>query len=443
MPNYDSHTMGKLIIQDWDVVAGYPDVPLLYILTPQQADMLVGLCPPQKWLTRWENPPAKDTLDAFVAETMFNLMNPITCAMLQECLGELIDAQTEAIINALENLSEYGTETPGLPLTELELTENIAGVTNPECDHDILWAQCLALIQYTNLAITNLFEQIESASNSAELLELLDSVPFLNFITTNLGISGAGAVANYFQEAVTEGYLAQYDSSVEETIACGLFCLFRDDCSVDLDSVINYFNQRVIALVPDEPGDLLELIEIIVGLDFDGTEVVDLMFWFAWQGIKLAQFVISSATNADQFKRLLMLAVDDASGDWEILCTECVDLNVTVYNDFSRTTIKQVIPVQYGVPFDIEVDPSTWGSNEFFAVWGIDLDYDYTVIVGTYTPTVGEAAWAYINTVDAVIDSGPGVPATDLATPSNARGIFMNASEADTSTHTVQITLNP
>jgi len=97
MPRYSKSTMGKLIVQDWDVVTGYEDAPLLYILTRQQAAALISLSETMYWSTRWDNPPVQDTLDAFVSETIFNLMNPVTCAMLNACLAPQFEGLAGAI----------------------------------------------------------------------------------------------------------------------------------------------------------------------------------------------------------------------------------------------------------------------------------------------------------------------------------------------------------
>lgn len=365
----------------------------------------------------------------------------MNCEELQACLQPLLDAQTQQILELVQNINNYGTENPGQPMTTGQLTENLAGTSNPECDHDILWAQCLAIIQYTNQAIVDTLEKVEAANNVSELVGLTGEIPFLGLIATQLGIEGVAETVNYFQEAIEDQYLAQYTEPVEVELACQLFCICRDDCVVSIDRVFGMFAGNVAALVPDEPTDLLELVEIIAGVDFDDTEVVNIMMWFAWAGAKVAQFFVGEALASGTLQLLLKLAVNDANNDWELLCTSCPDLLLRVYRDFDRAVLKYEIDVTYGVPFDIEVDPATWGSNEFFAVWGAAADYAYTVEEGSYTGTIAEFSWAYIEPDDDVITGEAPQPATDLPTPGTAKGIFMNANESDTTTHVVRITL--
>lgn len=323
MVTYDSHTMGKLIIQDWNVIAGYPDVPLLYILTPQQAATLVALCPPQKWLTRWDNPPDQDYLDQFVAETMFNLMNPITCAMLQACLSELFEAQTTEITNILTNINNYGTSNPGVPMTGGELAQNLAGGTNPSCNLNILWAQCLALVQYTNRSIVDILEKVEAATNINELAALVDGVPLLGWIAEFFGSELMTDTINYFQEAIQESYDAQYTEAVEYELACGLFCLSQLGCDISVAGIYDFVFDRVQAIVPDNPAEFIDMIEMLAGIDFDGTNVVDLMFWFCWGGVKLASFAVGEPITTAALENITALAVNDANNDWEALCGDC------------------------------------------------------------------------------------------------------------------------
>jgi len=320
MPNSLSWQRGKVVVQDWDVIQTWDDEPLLYILTRQQAAALVAVSPDMKWLTRWNNAPDKDTLDAFVAEMMFNLMNPITCAMLQDCLQELFEAQTIEITNIITNINNFGTSNPGVPLTEEQLTENLAGGTNPGCNLDILWAQCLSIIRYTNESITDLLEKIEAATNVNELAGLADTIPLIGWLVELFGVELATEAINYFQEAIAESYTAQYTEAVENELACALFCMAMFDCSLTSGDVYDLFYGRVASIVPDDPAAMIDLLEMLAGIDFDGTNVVDLMFWFSWGGWKLASFFAGDAVAMANFEFLLSLAVDDASPDWLLLC---------------------------------------------------------------------------------------------------------------------------
>jgi len=285
--------------------------------------MLVALCPPQKWVTRWENPPDKDTLDAFVAETMFNLMNPITCGMLQDCLQELFDAQTAQFTTIINNINNYGTSTPGLPLTTEQREENLTSTSNPGCDLDILWAQCLGIVRYTNQSIIDTLQKIEAATNLNELAGLSGDIPLIGWVLEVFGEELATETINYFQDAIQETYEAQYTEAVENELACGLFCLSQLGCDLSVNVIYDYLFDRVEAIVPDNPSSFVDMLEMLYGIDFDGTNVVDLMFWFCWGGVKLASFFVGEPVTTASLENVTALAVNDANNDWELLCGDC------------------------------------------------------------------------------------------------------------------------
>lgn len=395
MPNSLTWQRGKVVVQNWDVIQTWEDTPLLYILSRQQAAALVAVSSDMKWRTRWENAPDKDTLDAFVAEMMFNLMNPITCGMLQECLQELFDAQTAEFTTIINNINNFGTSNPGQPMTTEELEENLAGGTNPGCNLDILWAQCLAIVQYTNLQIADLLEKVEAATNINELAGLIDAIPVLGWIAELYGAELATDTINYFQEAIQESYLAQYTNEVENELAADLFCLAMFDCDINLNIVYDYLYGRVTSIVPDNPAAMIDMIEMLAGIDFDGTNVVDLMFWFCWGAVKLASFIFEPVTT-ENFQNILALAVDDASPDW-IIWSDCgSDWN---YELDSTTN-----------PGWVTFPPEEWGGiggTVLFQTTATFLTFDVTgIYIEIEFPSVQHLTGLRINALETVGVSG-------------------------------------
>lgn len=336
MPEYQKGSLGKLVVQDWNVIQSWSDTPELWILNRQQAAALISLAETLKWRTRWENPPDTDTIDAFASETIYNLMNPVVCAALIECLQPALDAFGEMITNNIINQITYGTENPGEPMTGGQAAENLSAGTNPTCDLNVLWAQCLAITQFTNRSIVDVLEKVEVATNVVELAGLVDEIPILELIAKQFGTELATQTINYFQEAVLESYSAQYTEDVENQIACDLFCICSTDCLISVDRVWSVFEQRLSSLIPTSPGDFIDLIEIMAGIDFDGTEVVDICFYFAWGAAKLAQFLFGEPVATTTFNLVTQLAVNDANNDWTLLC-DCPEIWTHVLNSDDLT----------------------------------------------------------------------------------------------------------
>lgn len=329
----------------------------------------------------------------------------MNCEELIACLQPVLDAQTEQIINQVTNnvmnFQQFGTQTPGVPMTPEVLETNLAEGTNPTCDYDILWAQSLAIIQYTNRAIEDLFQAIESASNVVELVDIFTDLPIVTWISDTLGAEFAEGLINYYQEAVAEGYLAQYTELVEQELACAVFCAARVDCAITVDLLYGIFYSRVQLLVPDDPVDTIELLLLLAGIAPVGSTVVDLMFWFAWASAKLMSFFVSdSLSNIINLQQLLNLAVNDANNDWQILC-DCPALiaqNVGLFTECGNGVIS-FTEFEDGVPFDLEAYEVTVIEITSFVIalrlppgdWNVELNS----ITGTITPPVDTTETAY------------------------------------------------
>jgi len=331
MPRYEKGTQGKLIVQDWEVVTGYPDTPLLYILTRQQAAALISLAEFLEWRTRWENLPVDADIDAFASETMFNLMNPITCGMLTECLEPLFD-NLRAQIKQDALFEQYGTQYPaGVPLPPEALEAPLAEGSNPTCNLDIVWAQAEQLVDYSNTMITDTLEQVETATNNVELAQVVTSLPILDEL-------GADAIAGYIElllDGVAENYAAEFDLAYRNGLACEIFCSAKGDCEITIQKVYDILLARVTGHFgsPGETiGTIFNLLTYLVDQDIDGDVVVDTLFFLLWGGAKLINsFIQDVGTTA--LETIMELAVNDANNDWETLCDECpVDATVPIFD---------------------------------------------------------------------------------------------------------------
>lgn len=318
----------------------------------------------------------------------------MNCEDLIACLTPLFEAQTANILTLINNLNQFGTTTPGQPKTTEELEENIATTSNPGCDLDILWAQCLALVQFTNRSIVDTLERVEAATNTNELLALVDGIPLLGWVAEAFGSELTTDTINYFQEAILESYEAQYTEGVEHEIACGLFCLAMVACDISIGDIYDYMYGRAAANLPDNPAEFIDLLEMLAGIDFDGTNVVDLMFWFAWGGVKLASFIVADSITNAALESIMWLAVNDASPDWLLLCDCGSDWN---YQLDSTTD-----PVWVEVP-EAPGGAGAIGGNVLFHTTADFGGTDFTGITAEITfPTVQNLTGIRINALETV-----------------------------------------
>jgi len=347
----DFYRVAKQVADEYPVVEGTrcvqvkipDDTSFLPVLAAMVASLgntwssIGGVEARRLWAEMWQR--------AYAETDWSGCMN---CEELIACLTPILEAQTEAILSQMQNFQQFGTGEPGQPMTEEQETANLAGTTNPDCDRDILWAQCLALVQFTNRQIEDILERIEAATNVVELAGLSDDLPLVGVVLKFFGVELATNTINYFQEALQEGYLAEYTADKEIELACELFCAFRDDCSLTVVGIYDIMWGNVTDEVPDSPIEFIELLALLAGIDVAADTVVDLMFWAMWGMARLGEIMLAPINPGVTLQQLASLAVDDASPDWIILC-DCGADWFHVITDTDSSAIVTFPPPPFGI----------------------------------------------------------------------------------------------
>lgn len=396
MPEYRKQERGYMVVQDWALLETYSndsdDVQLRY-LTPRQQAALVTLCDYLLWRTRYVNPPDLETRETFKDMTIWRLIQDVDfCALVEDCIKT--HDGTKSAIKRL--LSSNGTHTaPGETQTEEEFTENQAAGTNDTCNLDILWAQCLAVVQTTNRAITDTLEKIEGASNGVELANVMDDLPFVEEVSEISTLDTALGLFNYYQEAVDEEYAAQYTLEKENELACALFCACRSDCVVTSQRMFDVMSDRLSEFIaPPTLTGIVDLAEFLAGVSVDTPYVVDLAFFGAWATVRFANFLFETVFDHG-LKFVLALAVNDASDDWMLLCTECpFDVTFLLNPVDEHLTIETATGLTIG-GFTIIVSP-----------WTVTLVMDFAVnITNVEIVMSNELSGGVAPVVDAIVNT--------------------------------------
>lgn len=406
--------------------------------------------------TNWEG--EQENRDAVAA--LFNSAYTFTdwdgcmdCATVQDCI-ETDEGTQNAITNLMQSQQGFPPQYPyGENLPDEALSRDFADGTNPGCDLDILWAQCLAIAVGTNSSILFVLNQTEVTTNVVELADkLFQSVPLLATAYNASGLDGALDLINYFQESVLEEYAAQYTTTpggVQDTIACALFCACKDDCVITIERIVNVLSDRLaVYTTPPSLDGLTDLIETLAGVSVDTTFVVDLAFYVSWGMVKVANFLFGNRFD-NVLQIWLALAVNDANNDWMILCTDCPDFG----NILQFTT-----PINFGGTED-NSQPFTPGEAMMFTainydtgrysvcLYAPDGDYtqEYTISPDPVNAPGTEICWLYTDTSDMTqLATGATEVASDFPTPidvrmeqgSNLKCSWWHAAEAFTITVT-------
>jgi len=261
----------------------------------------------------------------------------------------------------------------------------------------------------------DIFEKVEAATNVVEAAGLSDDIPIIGLALKEFGVELATNAINYFQEALQEGYLAEYTEDVENELACQLFCACFDDCTITLERVYAVMYSNVVAEVPDDPLEWNQLLALLAGIDITTDTVVHIMFWFLWGSVKLASMMFSSINPGVTLQKLITMAVDDASPDWLILCDCGSDWS---YELDSTTNPVWVTFPDWGDIGGTVVFQTTNSAPFGFDVTGINIlitfptVQDLTGIRVNALETVGVEGASVVNRFWAMLDSGDAVVAS-------------------------------
>jgi len=253
----------------------------------------------------------------------------IICDIVANCLSEeyapLIDALATAIktnpqlIEAVSAaVTAAGGGIPGDPVTPEQAAEDTLpdNVRDSEgnCVLDNLWGGMLYSVQSGNRVITDFFEVLEVASNVLEASEItLRAIP-----AAGDSIATVAAFADKLQEFFAEAYSGAYTEAYEQSLACTMFCLARDNCELSVDDIIAAINGRLTA--PMDIGDFIEIMSNIVTQTFVGDEICDVMFLLYFAALKFGQ-QFGSVIGIRPLSVIISLGADQLSSDnWEILC---------------------------------------------------------------------------------------------------------------------------
>lgn len=388
-------TQGKLIIQDWDVLETYPDEPILYILTERQAAALLAICEYLHWMTRYKNPPSKDIIDAFASETEFNLMNPITCAMLKECLQPLFDETRQQIVQQLQS-GLTSPFVPGEPLPEDELNRDLAGAYNPTCDLEILCAQVIAVNEYLIQLIIDALEIMAQQTGELNLASVIAEITGLD----ELSIDAMVDYVRLLRDGIALNFEAQITEEYKDEIRCALYCRCMDDCAISVEDIYKVFEKRVLNYF-DTPGDIFatlqDLMTYLVQQELDGTIVADaLLFLVAGTGKLGTSFFGDIGTKP--LEVILAQAADVGENDCGIDCV--CPTEITYYlnpldEDLTVDAFGEIFPSNYvsvNSPFEVTL---TLPAAKHFLHVAIEVatfePVTYSAIINAYSTPIPDS----------------------------------------------------
>ncbi len=354
MPRYSKGTVGKLIVQDWDVISSYADTLVLRQITLRQMSALVALAEYLAWSTRYLNAPPQDTIDAFSADTRKNLMVDVQiCALIIGCIADDDDVRTALNQWFIEQMADYGSDVyqsvqnvynpylPGQQIPETIAGQNLLPAI-VDCDFDVLWGSITQLVDSMNENNKDSFEVAETATNLAERASLvLGGIPILETLPVDEAVAYVNTI---WTDDLFEAYIANDTTEYTDTLKCALFCIASSHgCRLSISDVYEYFIGRIAG---DSSDTFAELIAYLITGTWAGTEINDLFY----AGQLLVMFYgnkFFSIVGIRPFQQYLQIGSLSPSSAWTIICEPCaivpnVYLESNIPIDFELTFIENI-----------------------------------------------------------------------------------------------------
>lgn len=252
------------------------------------------------------------------------------CDEVAECIDNSENVQT-ALANQIRNnpllamaiadaIGGIGGFTPGVPISPEQATSDITPGNihdGDTCDLNASWGAALYLTQSANRLITDFFESTETLTNVLERMQkLVGLIPAIGNTIENLA-----SFADELYDDLKEGYAGAYNETVEEQIACDIFCVIQENCTLTVDDLIQIFADRLGTI---SPTVFASVITFVGTGTFVGTPIVDAMYYLYFTAMKFGQ-VFGSATSGmfgiRPLTQLMGLGADQlASDNWITLC---------------------------------------------------------------------------------------------------------------------------
>lgn len=253
-------------------------------------------------------------------------MEAASTAVFEECVMDICEqillcitddpTVQAAIINQVINSQAFrdavqGIAGPGSPMTGPQ----IEALIGDECDEDTAFGGWTALVRQMDTNNRDLFERIEVGTNALERSNIvISAIP-------GIGVFPADEILGFLDSLINdlaENYAAQYTTTVEDEMRCGLFCLALDnDCGLNFDQLFNYFNERLGSSFTVE-SLFLDILSFIGAGTWSGTQIVDAMMLFQVAVLRHASKFIDFAVYSLQ--TTYALGLNDPDPDWSILC---------------------------------------------------------------------------------------------------------------------------
>lgn len=414
---------------DADFYKSLPDTTRNVSLSEKEIYVLGNLLPMVSWSTRWSGDYSDLDLDAIRGNMEFTLLDEIeviemSCIDVADCIGSEAAVQqaiTETVTNngfAPNPETDIANSAPIPTVTNEAKTANLIGDIAENCQDNpqILMGIARAIVKELNESTEDFFEVIEYATNAAEATAMAsDLIPYAGKV-----VSSAIEYFDWVLETMMETYQGSYTQTVEDELACAIFCHMYDNCSLSIEDLVNIYENEGSITIPPPDTDLDAILTFATETSLSlGKTCVAI---FHYQILKMLSFGAFAGLSVVYLKSIIQTNVSAADYTYEDLC-DCVTETPTTYwkmvFDFRIS--------QYGTTVIAGANNGVWVGNGY----QYNVGTSGTTLMQTFTGLIADlgATFKMVASANYSVRRGSGGNGTDDITQTR---IYPNANYSGT-----------
>jgi len=240
------------------------------------------------------------------------------CQKMEQCLND----SPELIDGVRETSDGWGQEEL---LTDGSLDENLLPV-GFGCTDDELYGMALYITEEIIQSVLDALERIYAQTLAAKVIkETIEMIPGAQLVTA---VAPFGQVVNVAQ-TVTEYlyllYLAADTEPAKKIIACELWCIMKDDCTLTMTEL----RELIFTGIPSLPtsNTMSDFIDWVINTDVSSWANAQLLKFgmaLAIEAVAHGGFFGKYFTSVQSLRDLALYGADESDNGW-MLCTPCVN----------------------------------------------------------------------------------------------------------------------
>jgi hypothetical protein len=378
----------KIIQIDYGLWSLAGDYPVCITLTRRDIVAIYAQLEFLEWRTRWVNIPDNFNQKAYAKDLQERILTQMECWDCEDTIAcileELASGTTlaSAIKNALAGIG-FPPDYPYLPFDKgIPIPESIREIESPVpfCNLNVLWGACISVVNNLADLMEDFMQEVEAEGSQAKIiLKVLDAIPALGAFVDETAVADIYEFTQALKTELVNSYLAGDDIARRTEIACELFCICIEKCSVSFADVGQAFsNLNVLALT--DPFDIIQIITALQVGSLPNDLVFVGMLQLALVSVQTGNFFNGLFGGENFNKFVIEEGFDEPSSDHTIFCTDCPSDQWEIEFDF-LVSDQDFTPYSGGQYLTGEGFAPTFAGGSF---GGFSRDFGLTTVITSY-----------------------------------------------------------